>query len=198
MRRPFLLGLTGSIGMGKSTTAQMFRDEGVPVWDADATVHRLYSPGQRAALAIAARYPQAMDADGGVDRAKLRAIIAEDASVMDWLNATIHPMTAEDRARFIADHSASDVLVLDIPLLFETGADAHCDAVLVVTAPPDVQRARVLARGMSEAEFDMILGRQISDTDKRARATYVIETLTEESARAAVRTHLQKIRADSA
>lgn len=198
MRRPFLLGLTGSIGMGKSTTAQMFRDEGVPVWDADATVHRLYSPGQPAAVTIAARHPQVMDADGRVDRAKLRALIAEDASVLDWLNATIHPMATKERTRFIADHSASDVLVLDIPLLFETGADTHCDAVLVVTVPPHVQRARVLARGMSEAELNMILARQIPDTDKRARATHVIETLTEDSARAAVRALLQELRTDNA
>ncbi len=198
MRRPFLLGLTGSIGMGKSTTAQMFRDEGVPVWDADATVHRLYSPGQSAALAIAARYPQALDADGRVNRAKLRAMIAEDGSVMDWLNTTIHPMTAKDRARFVTEHSASDVLILDIPLLFETGADALCDAVLVVTAPPDVQRARVLARGMTEAEFTLILDRQMPDSDKRARATYVIETLTEDSARTAVRSLLRKLRAKDA
>lgn len=198
MSRPFLLGLTGSIGMGKSTTAQMFRDESVPVWDADATVHRLYSPGQPAALAIAVRYPLVMDADGGVSRAKLRAMIAKDGSVIDWLNATVHPMTAEDRAGFISRHSAADVLVLDIPLLFETGADALCDAVLVVTVPPDVQRARVLARGMSEAEFDMILARQITDAEKRVRATYVIETLTEDGARAAVRALLEKLRADNA
>lgn len=198
MSRPFLLGLTGSIGMGKSTTAQMFRDEGVPVWDADATVHRLYSPGQSAALAIAARYPQAVYTDGQVNRATLRAMIAEDGSVMDWLNATIHPMTTEDRTRFISEHSASDVLVLDIPLLFETGADALCDAVLVVTAPAEVQSARVLARGMTESEFNLILDRQMPDAEKRARATHVIETLSDDSARTAVRALLRKLRAKDA
>lgn len=198
MNRPFLLGLTGSIGMGKSTTARMFAEEGIPVWDADEAVHRLYSPGQPAALAIAGRYPQAMEADGQVSRAKLRAMIAEDPAVMDWLNATVHPMTAEDRSQFIAAHAASDLLVLDIPLLFETGADGLCDAVLVVSAPADTQRARVLARGMSEAEFRMIVARQMPDAEKRARATFVIETLTEDDARAGVRALVKKIRTSHA
>lgn len=195
MTRPFLLGLTGSIGMGKSTTAGLFAAEGIPVWDADAVVHRLYSPGQPAALAIGARYPQALDGDGRVDRAALRKSIAADPAVLDWLNRIVHPLTAADRAGFIKTHAGANVIVLDVPLLFETGADALCDATVVVTAPPEVQRSRVLARGMSEADFAMVLSRQMPDSDKRARATYVIETLTLESARAAVRDLLEDIRA---
>lgn len=195
MTAPFLLGLTGSIGMGKSTTAAMFRDEAVPVWDADATVHRLYSPGQPAALAIADRHPEAIAPDGRVDRGRLRALIAADPSMMDWLNATVHPLVSAERAGFIALHRGAEIVVLDIPLLFETRADALCDAVLVVSAPAEVQRARVLARGMTEADFQMILARQMPDAEKRARATYVIETITEDQTRAAVRALLQEVRA---
>lgn len=195
MTRPFLLGLTGSIGMGKSTTAGLFAAEGVPVWDADAVVHRLYSPGEPAALVIGARFPDALDSQGRVDRAALRNRIAADPGVLDWLNRTVHPLTAADRAGFIKAHADAKVIVLDVPLLFETGADALCDATVVVTAPPEVQRSRVLARGMSEADFAMILSRQMPDSDKRARATYVIETPSLESARAAVRDLLEDIRA---
>ena len=198
MNRPFLLGLTGSIGMGKSTTARLFADEGVPVWDADATVHRLYAPGQPAARAIGQRWPEVLAPDGSVDRARLRAMVSADPGRLDWLNATVHPLTAADRKRFIADNGASDILLLDIPLLFETGAEALCDAVLVVTAPADVQRERVLARGMTEADFQIILARQMPDADKRARATYIIETLTEAQTRAEVRALLQRIRSHNA
>ncbi|WP_284165260.1 dephospho-CoA kinase [Frigidibacter sp. SD6-1] len=198
MTRPFLLGLTGSIGMGKSTTAAMFAAEGVPVWDADSVVHRLYSAGQPAAQAIAGRFPQVMAPDGGVDRSRLRALVAADPAALDWLNATVHPLTAADRAAFIAAHRTAPLLLLDIPLLFETGADALCDATLVVSVPPEVQRARVLARGVSSADFEMILARQMPDTEKRRRATYVIETLTEEGARAAVRALLKDLRSDHA
>lgn len=198
MNRPFLLGLTGSIGMGKSTTARMFADEGVPVWDADATVHRLYAPGQPAARAIGQRWPEVLAPDGSVDRARLRAMVSADPGRLDWLNATVHPLTAADRNRFIADNAASDILLLDIPLLYETGAEALCDAVLVVTAPADVQRERVLARGTTEADFQMILARQLPDADKRARATYIIETLTEAQTRAEVRALLQRIRSHNA
>ena len=195
MTRPFVLGLTGSIGMGKSTTSGLFAAEGVPVWDADAVVHRLYSPGQPAALAIGARYPQALDGDGRVDRAVLRNLITADPAVLDWLNRTVHPLTAEDRAQFIKTHAGAKVILLDVPLLFETGADRLCDATVVVTAPPQIQRSRVLARGMSAADFAMILARQMPDSDKRARASHVIETLTLEGARAAVRDLLDKIKA---
>lgn len=189
----FRLGLTGSIGMGKSTTAAMFAAEGIPVWDADATVHRLYAPGQSAARAIAAAFPQAMDDTGAVDRARLRSLIMADPAVLDRLNALVHPLVAADRAAFLAS-ATSDIVVLDIPLLFETGAEAQCDAIAVVSAPADVQRARVLARGMSEAEFATILSRQVPDAEKRARADFVIPTLTLEETRAAVKDVIAALR----
>jgi dephospho-CoA kinase len=189
----FRLGLTGSIGMGKSTTAAMFAEEGVPVWDADAAVHQLYAPGQPAALAVAQLFPAAMDADGGVNRPQLRAIIAADPTALDRLNAAVHPLVAADRARFLADHATAKIVLLDIPLLYETGAAQACDAVAVVSAPPQVQRDRVLARGMSEADFQMILSRQMPDADKRARADYIIPTTSLEAARAAVKDVLADI-----
>jgi dephospho-CoA kinase len=191
--KPFRLGLTGSIGMGKSTTAAMFADEGIPVWDADATVHRLYAPGGPAALAVAALYPQAIEADGGVSRPRLRSLIAADPGVLDRLNTAVHPLVAADRAAFIAAATA-DIVLLDVPLLFETGADAQCDAVVVVSVSPETQRDRVLARGMNEAEFAMILSRQMPDAEKRARASYLIETTTLDIARAGVKQVLADIR----
>jgi dephospho-CoA kinase len=191
---PFRLGLTGSIGMGKSTTAAMFAAEGLPVWDADAAVHRLYGSGQPAALAVAPLIPHAMAPDGHVDRSRLRALIAADPDLLDRLNAAVHPLTAQDRARFLAANGTADIVLLDIPLLFETGADRDCDAVVVVSAPPEIQRARVLARGMTEVEFQLILSRQMPDADKRARADYVIETRSLDAARATVKTVLADIR----
>ncbi|MFD1913639.1 dephospho-CoA kinase [Halodurantibacterium flavum] len=183
MNRPFLLGLTGSVGMGKSTTAGMFRALGVPVWDADAAVHRLYEG--KAVPLIAARWPAAVR-DGRVDRGALRELIAADAGVLPQLEAIVHPLVAEDRQNFI-DAATSRLVVLDVPLLFETGADRGMDATLVVSAPADLQRARVLARpGMTEDHFRTILSRQMPDAEKRARATYVIETTALEPARAAV------------
>lgn len=183
----FRLGLTGSIGMGKSTTAAMFADEGIPVWDADATVHRLYAPGRPAALAVAGLFPEALEPDGRVNRARLRALINADPSVLDRLTAAVHPLVAEDRANFLAANTTAEIILLDIPLLFETGADKACDATAVVTAPEDVQRDRVLARGMSAAEFALILSRQMPDAEKRARATYIIPTTGLDTARAAVK-----------
>lgn len=191
---PFRLGLTGSIGMGKSTTALMFAAEGIPVWDADAAVHALYAPGQPAARAVAALFPQAMDPDSGVNRSALRALISADPAVLDQINAIVHPLTAEHRSRFLATHGGAEIVLLDIPLLFEIGADRECDAVVVVSAPPDVQRQRVLARGMTETEFGMILGRQMPDAEKRARADYVIDTTGLDSARTAVKAVLADIR----
>jgi dephospho-CoA kinase len=195
---PFRLGLTGSIGMGKSTTAAMFAAEGVPVWDADATVHRLYAPGGAAAQAVRTRFPAAMDADGQVNRARLRAMITDDPTILDALNAAVHPLVAADRAQFVDAQSKAAIILLDIPLLYETGADKDCDAVVVVSAPAEIQRARVLARGMSEADFQMILARQMPDAKKRARATFVIETLDLDSARAQVRHILSAIRQGAA
>jgi dephospho-CoA kinase len=188
----FVLGLTGSIGMGKSTTAQMFREAGVPVWDADAAVHRLYAPGGAAVAPVAELVPEARGADGGIDRAVLRARIAADPGLIAALNARVHPLVAEDRAAFLAVTRAP-VVVLDIPLLFETGAAALCDAVAVVSAPAEAQRARVLARGLSEAEFQTILARQMPDAEKRARADFVIDTSAFETARAGVAAVLRAI-----
>ncbi len=190
--KPYLLGLTGSIGMGKSTTAQMFADAGVPVWDADATVHRLYGVGGAATAVLGAIFPEVIQ-DGAVSRARLRAKIAADASVLDLVQAKVHPLVAADRAAFVAQATAP-VVVLDVPLLFETGADALCDGIVVVTAPEAVARARVLARGgMTDADLDLILSRQMPDAEKRARATWVIQTTDLDFARAAVRQILQDI-----
>lgn len=182
----FRLGLTGSIGMGKSTTAAMFADEGIPVWDADAVVHRLYAPDGGATAIVVTLFPEAIE-NGAVSRARLRTMIAADPTVLDRLQTAVHPLVAADRAAFIQSCKA-DIALLDIPLLYETGAETACDAVVVVTAPPEMQRARVLARGeMSEAEFELIRSRQTPDAEKRTRADYVIETTTLDAARAAVR-----------
>ena len=194
MTRPFLLGLTGSIGMGKSTTAKMFADAGVPVWDADATVHALYAQGGAAVAPIGALFPQAV-VDGAVDRGALKEVIAADKQALSRLESIVHPLTAQSREAFIHDHRAADLVLLDIPLLYETGADKLCDAVLVVSAPPEVQRARVLDRGtMDAAQLDLILSRQIPDAEKRARANHVIETQSLEQTRAAVQALIAKIR----
>ena len=191
----FRLGLTGSIGMGKSTTAQMFADEGLPVWDADATVHRLYAPGQPAALAIGRLFPAAIDAGGSVNRAILRTLIQADKTVLDRLNAAVHPLVAEDRAKFLKAHEADEIVLLDVPLLFESHINTVCDAVAVVSAPPGIQRDRVLSRGaMTEAEFQTILSRQMPDAEKRARADYIIPTTRLEAARQAVKDVLADIR----
>jgi dephospho-CoA kinase len=194
MRRPFRLGLTGSIGMGKSTTAAMFRDEGVPVWDADEAVRRLYASGGAGAEAVARICPDAIDAEGGVLKDVLRDRIAADPPLLNRITAVVHPLVAADRKRFLADCPA-DIVVLDIPLLYETGGEQDCDAVLVVTAPPEVQRRRLLARGgMTEAELGAIMARQMPDADKRKRADYVIETRTLDQTRAEVRALLNDLR----
>lgn len=189
-----LVGLTGSIGMGKSTTAAMFADEGIPVWDADASVHKLYAKNGAAVAVVGAQYPDVIE-DGLVSREKLRDLIAADPTVLDQLQSLVHPLVAADRAAFIADQT-SDIILLDIPLLFETGAADLCDAIVVVTAPADTQRARVMARGeMSQADFEMILSRQLPDDEKRKRADLIIETLTLDTARAAVRDIVKQLRA---
>lgn len=191
----FILGLTGSIGMGKSTTAGMFADEGLPVWDADATVHRLYQPGQPAALAIGQMFASAIDPDGSVNRASLRALIQADKTVLDRLNAAVHPLVATDRARFLQVNETAEIVLLDVPLLYEIGLDKACDAVAVVSAPANIQRERVLSRGqMTEAELQTILARQMPDAEKRARATYIIPTTSLEAARQAVKDVLADIR----
>jgi dephospho-CoA kinase len=191
----FVLGLTGSIGMGKSTTAQMFADEGLPVWDADATVDRLYQPGQPAADAVKTLFPSAMDPDGSVNRAALRALIQADKTVLDRLNDAVHPLVAADRAAFLAANQTAEIVLLDVPLLFEIGLDQACDAVAVVSVPADIQRQRVLDRGaMTEAEFQTILARQLPDAEKRKRADYVIPTTSLAEARQAVKDTLASIR----
>jgi len=189
----FRLGLTGSIGMSKSTTARLFAEAGCAVWDADAAVHRLYARGGAGVAPVAAAFPGAV-VDGAVDRGRLREIIAGDPAALERIEAIIHPLVARDRARFVAAQDA-DVTVLDIPLLYETGGEGSLDAVAVVSVAPEVQRARVLSRDtMTEADFERILARQVPDAEKRARADFVIETDTMDHARAQVREILAQIR----
>ncbi len=173
---PYKLGLTGSIGMGKSTTASIFAGAGVPVWDADAAVARLYAAGGAGVRAIAGLAPDVVT-DGAVDRNRLRTAIRRDPGLLDRIERVVHPMVGADRAAFLAEWRAAPLVVLDIPLLYETGAEAALDGVLVVTAPPEVQRARVLGRPtMDAATFETILARQTPDAQKRARADFVIRT----------------------
>ncbi len=171
-----VLGLTGSIGMGKSTTAAMFRDAGVPVHDSDEAVHRLYR-GVAVPL-IAAEYPGTV-VDGVVDREKLAARVIGNPEALKRLEAIVHPLVRADAAEFVARHRAADapVVVLDIPLLFETNSRERVDKVVVVTAPAEAQRQRVLARpGMTEEKFAAILRRQVPDAEKRRRADFIIDT----------------------
>lgn len=189
----YILGLTGSIGMGKSTTARMFRDEGVPVWDADAAVHRLYAEGGAAVGPIWEACPEAITG-GTVDRAALKAWIARDDTALARLEAIVHPLVAQDRAAFIASHADAPLVVLDIPLLFETGSTRDMDGVLVVSVDAREQRRRVLARDtMTEEMFQSILARQMPDAEKRARADFVIETHDMDSTRAEVRNLIEKL-----
>jgi dephospho-CoA kinase len=193
--RPHVIALTGSIGMGKSTTAAMFAEEGVPVWDADAAVARLYAPGGAGGPAVARLHPEAVRPDGAVDREALRARVTADPAALRALEAAIHPLVAADRDAFLASAGAP-VVLLDVPLLFETGGEALADTVVVASAPEETQRARVLAReGMTPERLDAILARQAPDAEKRARADHVVETLTMEGARAAVRRILEGLHA---
>ena len=189
----FRLGLTGSIGMGKSTTAALFAAEGVPVWDADQAVHRLYAEGGAAVGPLSALFPEA-EIEGAIRRAVLRRRIADDPSALALIESVVHPLVVADRTAFIAQTPA-DLLLLDIPLLFETGAESGMDASLVVTAPPELQRARVMARpGMTEALFQTLLAKQMPDREKRARATHLIETLSLDSVRSCVQALIRYIR----
>ena len=173
-----LLGLTGSIGMGKTTTARLFEAEGVPVYDADAAVHAPYAKGGAAVEAVEALFP-GVTSDGAVDRARLSERVLNDPAALKRLEATVHPMAAAARAGFFekARAAGAKVVVLDVPLLFETGSDGQMDAVVVVSAPAEIQRERVLARpGMTPEKLEAILARQMPDAEKRERADFVIDT----------------------
>jgi dephospho-CoA kinase len=171
-----ILGLTGSIGMGKSTTAKLFAEAGVPVYDADATVHRLYE--DEAAPAIEAAFP-GTTVDGKVDRSRLSAQVVHDPAAIKRLEAIVHPMLGASRQKFLddAERSGALVAVIDVPLLFETGGERRVDAVVVVTTSPEIQRQRILARdNMTGEKLDAILARQMPDAEKRRRADFVVDT----------------------
>lgn len=173
-----ILGLTGSIGMGKSTTGRMFADEGALLWDADAAVHRLYARSGAAVEPLGQAFPGVV-VDDAVDRTRLAEVLGRDEGAFKRLEAIVHPLVAQDRAQDLAAARAEGVrlAVLDIPLLFETGGDAFVDAVVVVTADPEIQAARVLTRpGMTRERFETILARQTPDAEKRRRADFLVDT----------------------
>ena len=173
--KPFVIGLTGSIGMGKSETAKLFAAEGVPVHDADATIARLYGKGGTAVAVIAREFPSAVQ-DGAVDRAKLSALVVDDKAALKKLEALVHPLVAAERDAFL-QHAQAPIILFDVPLLFETGAEAEADAIVVASAPEAVQRARVLARpGMTAEKFESLKARQLGDREKRQQAHYVVMT----------------------
>lgn len=192
-----IIGLTGSIGMGKSATAKLFIEEGVPVFDSDACVHELYAPGGAAVAPIAEAFPGSV-VDGAVDRARLSAALREDPSGFERLEKIVHPLVSQAREQFSQDaaRSGSDLVVYDVPLLFETGGDQLVDAIVVVHAPDKIRRARVLERpGMDVDKLDAIIARQMPDTEKLARADYAIETSRGlEDAREQVRSVIRAIR----
>ncbi len=193
-----VLGLTGSIGMGKSTTAGLFRQAGTPVYDADAEVAALYARGGAAVAPVEQAFPGVVR-DGAVDRARLSAVLAKDPAALARLEAVVHPLVRDRRQAFLDRRrtAGAAVAVLDIPLLFEVGADEDVDAVVVVTAPPEIQRARALARpGMTGEKLDLILARQIPDAEKRSRADFVIDASQGlEAARAQVQAVLDAVSA---
>jgi len=192
------IGLTGSIGMGKSATAAMFAEAGCPVYDADAEVHRLYAKGGAAVGPVGEAFPGVVN-DGAVDRAKLSERVVGQPEALGRLNRIVWPLMGENRRAFFAKAEAEGarIVVLDIPLLLETGGERNVDAVVVVSAPAHVQRERVLAReGMSEAKFEGILASQMADDEKRAKAHYVVDTSHGFAhARAQVRDIIAKLRA---
>ena len=196
------LGLTGSKGMGKSTTASMFSARGVPVYDADAAVHQVYAPGGAAVKAVSEAFPDVLDAQGGIDRSKLRERVVGDSEAMKRLEQIIHPIVSGLQVSFLEKTASqgAEIIVLDVPLLYETGGDKRVDYVVVVTAPEDVQRERVLARGqLTPAQLGEILTRQLPDKEKRQRADFVIDTsLGLEYAEAQVDAVLRTLRSDVA
>lgn len=186
MSGPFIIGLTGSIGMGKTTTAKMFADEGIPVWDADAAVHRIYAPGGAAVEPMRDLCPKAVS-EKGVDREVLKAWLTDDPTALKQIEAVVHPLVADDRAEFL-NTTPAPIVLLDMPLLFEIGAADQVDLVAVVSAPSELQRERVLARGtMNVQQFEAILAKQVPDAEKRARADVIIPTVTMDGARQAVK-----------
>ena len=192
--RPFVLCLTGSLGMGKSTTARFFAEAGVPVHDSDAVVHALYEG--EAVSAIEQAFPASI-VDGKVDRAKLAAMVLDDATALARLEAIVHPLVRSSTEAFLAEAQARSaaVVVLDIPVLFETGAECNCDAVVVVSAPVEVQRARAFKRpGMTEEKFATLSARQMPDAEKRRRADFVVDSSKDyDHARAQVRDILRAV-----
>jgi dephospho-CoA kinase len=181
----FLLGLTGSIGMGKSTTAAMFADAGCAVWDADAAVHRLYAKGGAAVPAFVKALPAAV-IDGEVSRPALKQIIAQDPGALKQIETIVHPLVGQDRAAFL-DRATADIVVLDIPLIFETGGNKRMDAVACVSVSGEIQKERVMARGtMTLEQFENIRAKQMPNDEKCALSDYVIETDTLDHARAQV------------
>ena len=176
MKRPFIIGLTGSLAMGKSETARLFAAEGVPVHDADAVIHKLYGKGGAAVEKIAKAFAGVVK-DGAVDRAGLSGLVARDAAALKKLEALVHPLVMKDRDEFLAGAKGAEIVVLDIPLLLETGADEGVDALVVVSAPESVQRERALKRpGMTEEKFQALLARQLPDVEKRQQAHYLVMT----------------------
>lgn len=195
MKRPLIIGLTGSIGMGKSTVADMFERAGIPVFDADAEVRAMQGPGGKLVAAIEEAFPGSTGPDG-VDRDKLGKLVFGDAEALARLEAIVHPAVAEKRARFLAENADAPMLVFDIPLLFERGGHESVDTVVVVSAPEEVQRQRVLARpDMTEQKFEHILKLQVPDAEKRERADHVIDTgASLEETEAEVRALIEKLR----
>ena len=190
----FLLGLTGSIGMGKSTTAGFFKDAGCDVWDADAAVHRLYAKQGAAVAPLSNLFPKAL-IEGAISRQVLKQELQKNPDLIGQLEAIVHPLMAQDRQKFI-DSAQSDILVFDIPLLFETGADVHMNAVICVTIDEKEQKKRVLERGtMNEEMFEQVKSRQWSNSQKCEKADFVILTDTLEHVHAQVENILAKLRA---
>ena len=195
MTRPLILGLTGSIGMGKSTVAEMFAAEGVPVFDADAEVRKMQGPGGELLEAIEVRFPGSTGSDG-VKREALGEQVFGDPDALAALEAIVHPAVAQKRGAFLLEHAGAPMVLFDIPLLFEKGGNESVDTVVVVSAPAEVQRSRVLVRpGMTPEKFAHILELQVPDAEKRARADYVIDTgTTLEETRQAVAALIEKLR----
>jgi dephospho-CoA kinase len=192
--RPFVLGLTGSLGMGKTTAARYFAEAGVPVHDSDAVVHALYEG--KAVPAIERAFPGSTSG-GKVDRAKLAAMVLNDSAALARLEAIVHPLVSDSTDEFLADAKAkgAPVVVLDVPLLFEVDTYKRCDAIVVVSAPADIQRQRVLERpGMTEEKFNAILAKQLPDAEKRRRADFIVDSSGDfEHARAQVRDILRAV-----